>query len=269
MKSILFSLALTLGFTGSVFSQTNKNLYLGFGPSFEVTRSVAGSITGDTDYMGTGTNLNIGFKTVLHANIGRFGLEWYGMVKKARTQMRITDYKPEDAAYFDKIKSNAYQDGTAFETGIYAGANFAAGKHELYAGIGGGVAYNRFNGYGSSTLATPKSRYQPDTTAFIESAFLDDNPLEIATITPVVSGMVSFRQKLKNPKLGIVYSLENKWGVTPAMDESFVYDVILSNNTRSTHYVATFSDIRFIHVTASVLFTFDLMNKKVIKDPKI
>lgn len=244
------------------FGQTNRNWYLGVGPTFETTWSVAESITGDTDNFRTGITETPGLKFVAHGNYNRFGLEWYGMVKKNRTKMVINQPKPEDEAYYDNMKSSAYQSGVALETGVYAGANFKVGRHELYTGLGAGVAYTRFGSHGSSTWATPSLNFNQDTSLYIESAKFDENPLSFNSITPLASVMISFRQKLKNERLGMVYSIENKWGLTPTMNESFSYDISMGNPNTLTNYQATFTNIRFIHIAASILFTFDVGGKK-------
>lgn len=262
-KAILILCASAITFMGTAQNE-NRNWYLGVGPAFETTWSVTDNITGDIDNFRTGITEKIGLKTVVHANFNRFGLEWYGMLKTNSTKM-VLEPTPEDLAYHVNFKSTAHQSGMALETGIYAGGNFQLGRHELYTGLGAGVAYTRFNGYGSSSRSGPMPSSQTDTMPYFESAHLDENPLSINTVTPLASAVVSFRQKLKNNRLGMVYSIENKWGLTPTMNESFTYDLTVGNSLSSARYSATFTDIRFIHLTASILFTFDVGGKKRVK----
>jgi hypothetical protein len=252
-----------LGITICGTAQKNQNLYLGIGGTFETTWSVAGNIAGDSDNFRMGVSEPAGLKVVLHHNINRFGWEWYGMIKNIRTTMVLNQLDSLDNTYYKNFKLRAHQTGGTFETGIYLGANWNVGKHQLYTALGAGVALNRFNG--SSGSGSYSYHQQPDT------SYLNfiGNYREIDifySATPLVSAMVSFRQKLKNPKLGLVYSLENKWGLTPAMTEEFEYGVELGfNNTQST-YKATFTNVRFIYLAATVAFTFDVFNKKTIAD---
>jgi hypothetical protein len=245
----------------SVAQNQNSNWYFGIGPAFETTWSVTDNITGDTDNFRTGVTEKVGLKTVVHANFNRLGLEWYGMVKTNSTKM-VLEPTPADLAYHVDFKSSAHQSGVALETGLYAGGNFQLGRHELYTGLGMGVAYTRFNGFGGRARSAPQSNYQPDTVPYFQYGNYDDNLISINTVTPLASAVVSFRQKFKNNRLGMVYSIENKWGLTPTMNESFVYDLTVGNSQSSARYTATFTDIRFIHLTASILFSFDIGGKK-------
>lgn len=265
MKGVLMIVAF-MGITFYCVAQKNQNLYLGIGTTFETTWSVAGKIAGDSESFRMGVSEPVGLQVLLHHNINRLGWEWYGMIKNARTTMVLHELNEADQALYSNFKLRAHQTGSTFETGAYVGANWQVGKHQLYTALGAGVALNRFTG--SSGSSSFQYVQQPDT-SYLE--FIG-NFSEIGILysaTPLASAKVSFRQKLKNPKLGMVYSLENKWGLTPAMNGDFEYGVKLGYNNTETTYRATFSDVRFIYLAASIAFTFDVFNKKTIKSPAL
>lgn len=247
---LLFCLPATL-----VFAQQEKQLIFGLGPTFETSWSMADEITGTGDYYKMGVSENIGLRIQTQYNIKKFGLQGYAQLKRVSIRYVQDDLTPEDQVNFRNFRASAFQSGIGMEVGVYVGGNFPVGKHQLYLAAGAGMVYNNFNGYGGGSFGTYV--IAPATGgSFMDHNINGGDQLVVNSITPTLNAQVAFRQQLKNPKLGLVYLVENKWGMTSAMPETFNYNLELEYDGQNSNYHASFSNIRTMNLSFSVLMTF-------------
>lgn len=257
MSKYVITIILCLsGFMASAQQET-RQLIFGLGPSFETTWSFADEAVANGDYFKTGVSENIGLRLLAQYNIKKFGVQGYAQLKRVSVKYVHDGLTEADQQLFKNFRATAYQNGLGMEAGIYGGGNFALGKHQLYVALGAGVVYNHFNGYGGGGSFN-SIVVQPDSGGiFMDHNINNTDELVYSSVTPLANMQVSFRQQLKNPKLGIMYVLENKWGLTPTMNETFNYNAELRVNNQSSSYHASFSNVRTMNLTFSVLMTFE------------